>query len=151
MFLEDVGKIARVAVSDTVGDLSDVDCALAEQFCSLFHAEVAEEFAGRQSRNLLHLAVELHAADANFGGQAVNIEIGISQMRIDRFHNPVHKDVVIALDLDVLHTLVLRRRAAEFPFQTAEIVYQIVQMAIIQIYQVKNFVNVFPIINVKNV
>ena len=64
VFAEDGREVGKVREAYGIGHLGDVDLLFLEQAGSLLEADVTDKFAGRDTGQLLHLAVELCTADA---------------------------------------------------------------------------------------
>ena len=77
MVFESCGEMSLVDIAYTVGYLRDVYLALAQQTRGLLHAQIAEELSRRDARHLLHLAVQLGTADADVGGQHVDVVFSV--------------------------------------------------------------------------
>ena len=57
MGLESSGELGLVGVAYAIGDLRDIDLALAQQTSGLLHAEVAEELTRGDAGNILQSAM----------------------------------------------------------------------------------------------
>ena len=57
MVLKCCGEMCLIIVTDTVGNLCDVDSSLAQQAGGLLHTQVTQELTRRDTSNLFHLTV----------------------------------------------------------------------------------------------
>ena len=57
-----------VIITDTVSNLGNVYRTLTQQAGCLFHTQVTKELSARDTRDLLHPAVQLGPADADITG-----------------------------------------------------------------------------------
>ena len=122
MLAEDSGEVSQVGEAYGIGHLGDVDFLLLQQTCGLLQTDVADELAGGDARQLLHLAVELCAADAHLLRQHVDVEVAVGQVLVDGFHDALHQQLVVALHLGLLHAVGLLLCAAVLAFQALAVV-----------------------------
>ena len=138
MGFEGGGEVGLVGVAYAVGYLRHIDGTLAQQSGGLFHAEVAQELAGRDASDVLHLAVQLCTTDAHVGSQRVDVEVGVLDIGIHRPHDALHQYVVVALHLNILGALFLFHGTAELATQAAHAVDEIVNLYV-QFLHVEGF------------
>ena len=126
MFLEHGGEMGLVIESHSVGHLCDIDLLLTDETGSLLQSEVTDEVAGRDTCDLLHLAVQLGTTDTHLLGELLHVEIGILDVLVDTFHDTIHQHIVVAFHLYLLHFLLLCLGTRELTAQTAHIINKVV-------------------------
>ena len=98
---------------------------LGQQLGRLPQTRVADEVARRLVGQLLELAVQMHAADADLLRYEGDVQILVGQVRIDDVHDALHQPVVRRLDAELGHLVVLRLAAAEVVAQRLAVAYQV--------------------------
>ena len=71
----------------------------------MFQADVADNLVGGLAREFLHLAMQVHAADAHLVGQAVDTERRVRDVLVDDGHHALEQFLVGRLDAHVFHML----------------------------------------------
>ena len=126
MFLEGSREIGLVVEPHSEGSLGDVDLSLADESGGLLEPEVADELTSRHTGDLLHLAVQLGAAEPHLAGQHVDPEVGILNIVVDGAHHTFHERIVIALHLHVLHFVGLDESTRELPPEPTDVLHEVV-------------------------
>ena len=98
------GGLAGVAYG--IGHLSDVDLLFSEQAGGLFHTDVLYEVVDGEARHLLHLAVQMGAADASLSADKADVELAVRDVFVDALHNALQKKLVVALHLDIFDVFI---------------------------------------------
>ena len=114
MFLKGRREVSLIIKPHGVSHLRDVDVALNKKLGSLLQSQVADKLGRRYACYLLHLTVQLGAADAHFLGQHLYIEVGILYILVHALHDTLHQGIVVALHLYPFYLVRLPLCAREF-------------------------------------
>ena len=98
-------EMCQIDISYAPCHLGDINPAFTEQTGSLLHPEVTQDPSAGDTRDLLHLAMQLRTTDAHVLRQYVDIEVRLRHVGIHGAHDTVHQCLVITLYLDILHTV----------------------------------------------
>ena len=112
--LKEGGEGGGVGEAAGVDDLGDVHILRGEQVGCLLQAQGTDEIVGRLARELLHLTVQVDAADAYLIGNHIDAEVGIVQLLVDGGHDALEQLLVGRLDLHLLHLFLELIGAAVF-------------------------------------
>ena len=94
MFLKHGGEGADVRETNRISHLRDILLLLGEQACCLLHAHVLDEVADGQSGELLHLAMQMRAADAHLLTDELRVKLVVAEMVVDALHNTLQQQFV---------------------------------------------------------
>ena len=103
MFAEDGGEVGQIRESYRISHLRHIDFLLFQEPCSLFQSDVTDKLTGGDSRQFLHLTMQLYTADTHLLGQTLHIEIAVGDILIDGFHDTFHQHLVVAAHLRLVN------------------------------------------------
>ena len=91
VFTEGGRERGWTGVADGVGYLRNIDLLLGEHTGGLFHADVLYKVVHAEASHLLHLTVQVRAADAGLGADEADVEFAVRDVVVDALHDALHE------------------------------------------------------------
>ena len=105
--LEHGAEACRIGETADVHYVGDALLAILQQLGCLLQSDVADEAVRSLVGQLLHLAMQVHSADAHLLGYHVYTQVGIADVLVNHLHHALHQCIIWSLNLPLFHLLLL--------------------------------------------